>query len=112
MCAKPIDRSSIDLDALRHEFEKFRAGLGDVADKLGDSAHAALDQINAYLDGDSISSRMASVEDQLSSLSDRLKNSGKDAIERLEYEVCRKPLTSIAIATGVGLLVASLLRRR
>lgn len=112
MCAKPIDPSSINIDALRQEFEKFKAGLGDAADKLGDNAHAALDQINAYLDGNSMSSRMASVEDQLSTLGERLKDSGKDAVERLEFEVCNKPLTSIAVAFGVGLLASILVRRR
>ena len=112
MCAKPVDRSSIDLDALRREFEKFRAGLGDVTDKLGDNAHAALNQINAYLEGSDLSSRMSSIEDQFSSISDRLKDSGRDAVERLEFEVCNKPLTSIAIAFGVGLLAAAFIRRR
>ena len=56
MCAKRIDPSSIDIDHLRQEFEKFRAGLGDAADKLGDNAHTALDQITEYLNGGSLSS--------------------------------------------------------
>ena len=112
MCAKPTDSSSIDLEMLRTEFEKLRAGLGDATDRLGDSAHAALNQISDYLSNDSLSARLASVEEQLSGLGSRLKDTGKDAVTRLETEVIDKPFVALAIAFGVGLLAAGFIRRR
>lgn len=111
MCAKPTDSSSIDLNRLRQEFEKLRAGLGDASEKLGDNAHAALDQIADYLREDSLSSRLHAVEDQLSGLGERLMDTGKDAVARVETEVMDRPFVSLAVAFGVGLLAASLLRR-
>lgn len=111
MRAKPTDSSSIDLNRLRQEFEKLRAGLGDASEKLGDNAHAALNQIADYLKEDSLSSRLSSVEDQLNGLGERLKDTGKDAMVRLETEVMDRPFISLAVAFGVGLLAASLVRR-
>lgn len=111
MCAKRIDPSSIDIDNLKREFERFRAGLGETADKLGDNAHAALEQITDYLNGGSLSSRVASIEEELEILGSRLKGTGKDAVVKLETEVTERPLASLAIAFGVGLLAASFLRR-
>lgn len=112
MCAKPTDSSSIDLEMLRKEFEKLRAGLGDATDKLGDNAHAALDQISDYLSNDSLSARLASVEEQLNGLGARLKDSSKEAVARLETEVVDKPFVALAIAFGVGILAAGFIRRR
>lgn len=111
MCAKQTDTSTIDLDMLRQEFEKLRAGLGDMTDRLGDGTQATLNQISDYLRGDSMSARLSSVEAQLSNLGTRLKESGKDAVDRLETEVVDKPFVALAVAFGVGLLAASLLRR-
>lgn len=111
MCAKPTDSSSVNLDMLRQEFEKFRAGLGDSAEKLGDNAHDALNQISDYLKSDNVSDRLASVGDHLNGLGARLKDSSKDAAERIEAEISDKPFISLALAFGVGLLAASLMRR-
>lgn len=111
MCAKPTDSSSIDLDMLRQEFEKLRAGLGDTAEKLGDNAHDALNQISDYLKSNSPSDRLASVGEHLNDLGARLKDTSKDAALRLETEIMDKPFISLALAFGVGLLAASLIRR-
>lgn len=111
MCAKPTNSPSIDIDMLREEFNKLRAGLGDVADKLGDSTHSTLNQISDYLNNDSLSSRLASVEEQLSGLGARLKDTSKDAVARLETEISDKPIAALAIAFGIGLLAAGFIRR-
>lgn len=111
MCAKPVDPSSIDLDMLRQEFEKLRSGLGDATDKLGDNAQAALNQISDYLKNDNMSSRLASIEEQLSSLGARLKDSSKEAVNKLETEVIDKPFVALGLAFGVGLLAAAFIRR-
>ncbi|MDE2239985.1 MAG: hypothetical protein KGJ73_08660 [Rhodospirillales bacterium] len=111
MSRKRVDSSSIDIDYLKNEFEKFRAGLGDTASKMSDNANAALEQITEYLNGGNLSSRVASIEEELEILAARLKGTGKDAVAKLETEVSSRPLASLAIAFGVGMLAAGLLRR-
>lgn len=111
MCAKPTDSSPIDLDTLRQQFEKLRNGLGDMSDKLGDSTHAAMDQISDYLNSNKMSSHLDEAESHLESLGERLKDTGKEAMVRVETEVMDKPFVALAIAFGVGLLASSLIRR-
>lgn len=111
MSSKRSDPSSIDLDYLKSEFEKFRAGLGDNASKIGGNANAVLEQITEYLNAGNLSSRVASLEEELEILASRLKGSGKDAVAKLETEVSARPLTSMAVAFGLGVLAASLMRR-
>ncbi len=111
MSSKRIDPSSIDIDHLKQEFQKFRAGLGETADTLGGNAHTALDQIAEYLNGGSLSSRVASIEEELEILGSRLKGTGRDAVAKLETEVSARPLAAVAIAFGVGLVASAVLRR-
>lgn len=111
MCAKFTESSPVDMDKLRQEFEKLRSSLGEAGDKLGDSAHSALNQISDYLNDDTMSARLSSVEQQLGNLGARLKDTGKEAVDRLGDEVVEKPFISLAVAFGVGLLAAALIRR-
>jgi ElaB/YqjD/DUF883 family membrane-anchored ribosome-binding protein len=114
MSAKPIDPVAPiahDIDFLKNEFSRFRAELTGMKDELSDSATEALDRIGAYLDGGNLSSRMASLEAELEHLSGRLKDTGKDAVTRIEKQIEQRPITSIAIAFGVGLLTSQLIRR-
>jgi ElaB/YqjD/DUF883 family membrane-anchored ribosome-binding protein len=111
MRTKQIDPDAIDLDFLKQEFNRFRGELHGVKDKLGENATEALDQISSYLNGSGLSSRISALESELSQLSGKLKGSGKDAVQKLETQVGQRPLTSIAIAFGVGLLASQLIRR-
>ena len=79
------DSKTVDLEFLKEEFNRFRSELAGMKDKLGSNASDAL--------------------------AGRLKGSGKVAVNRLETEVSNKPLVSIALAFGAGLLVSQLLRR-
>ena len=113
MATRRIDPDAIDFDFLKQEFNRFRTELYGAKDKLGSGATDALDQISAYLDGNNgLSSRLASLESELGHLTERLKDTGKDAVVRVEKEVEQHPITSIAVAFGVGLLAAQLFRPR
>jgi ElaB/YqjD/DUF883 family membrane-anchored ribosome-binding protein len=101
-----------EAEELKRDFAKLRASLDSVKDKLGDNAHEVLDRLSSYLNSSSIGSRLDNIEDEISHLGSRLRDSGRDAATRLETEVSEKPLASIAIAFGIGLLAAGLLRRR
>lgn len=111
MRANRIDPESIDLDYLKQEFNRFRSELSGVKDKLSGNAAEALDQMNSYLNGGNLSSRIASLENELEYLTGRLKGTGKEAVIKLEKEVGARPIASIAIAFGAGLLAAQLFRR-
>jgi ElaB/YqjD/DUF883 family membrane-anchored ribosome-binding protein len=112
MSIKGIDLGTVDVEFLKQEFTRFREELEGMSDKLGDNAHAALDQIGAYLNGASLNSRVASLEEEFSSLAGKLKDKSQGAVSRLEGEVSERPVTSLALAFGAGLLAAQLFRRR
>ncbi|WP_298281785.1 hypothetical protein [Acidocella sp.] len=107
----PPPREALDLEYLRREFARFRDELASVKTTLGTEAHEALERIGAHLEGADLKARVASLEEQLGHLSATLKDKGRDAAEKLEHQVTEKPLTSVAVAFGAGLLLASLLRR-
>ncbi len=122
MRTKRIDPSEVDVDYLKQQFNQFRDSMLGMKDKVGGNAAQVLDQMGAYLDGNAISSRLSSLEAELETLAARLKDSskdvvalgvakGKDAVTRVESEVVERPIASIAIAFGAGLLVSQFLRR-
>jgi len=106
-----IDPKTVDLEFLKEEFNRFRSELGGMKDRLGANASDALDQMGAYLNGSGVSSRLSALEAELETLAGKLKGTGKVAVNRLESEVSNKPLVSIALAFGAGLLVSQLIRR-
>jgi len=101
-----------ETEALKHDFSRLRASLDSVKDKLGSNAHDILDRVADFIDSTHLGARLDNVEDELTRLGGKLKTTGRDAAARVESEVSAKPLASIAIAFGIGLLAASLLRRR
>jgi ElaB/YqjD/DUF883 family membrane-anchored ribosome-binding protein len=111
MSTRRVDEKTLDLEFLKEEFNRFRSELGGMKQKLGANASEALDQMGAYLNGGAVSSRLSALETELEALAGRLKGTGKVAVNRLETEVSNKPLVSIALAFGAGLLVSQLLRR-
>lgn len=101
-----------ETEALKRDFSRLRSSLDLVKDKLGTNAHDILDRVADFIDSTHLGARLDDVEDEITRLGGKLKNSGKDAAARVETQVHAKPLASIAIAFGIGLLAASLLRRR
>ena len=106
-----IDPEDVDLKYIRNEFNRFRSDIAGVKEKLSANASSALDQISSYLNGGNLSSRIANVEAELEALGGRMRNYGKEGVSKLESNVSDRPIASIAIAFGVGLLAAQLLRR-
>jgi ElaB/YqjD/DUF883 family membrane-anchored ribosome-binding protein len=108
MRTSSIDSDTLDFEHLKQEFHRFRSELGE---KLGPSATEALAQMSSYLNGGNLASRIGTLEAEFEQLAGRLKGTGKDAVERLEHEIESRPFTSLAVAFGVGVLAAQLLRR-
>ncbi len=111
MNAHRVDPKDIDLEYLRNEFQRFRSDISGVKDKLSANASDALDQIGGYLNGGALSSRIATLEAELENLAGKAKGYGKEGVNRLESNVVQRPIASVAIAFGVGLLAAQLFRR-
>jgi ElaB/YqjD/DUF883 family membrane-anchored ribosome-binding protein len=105
-----FDPDTLDLQQLKQEFNRFRTELGGMKDKLSENATEALEQMSAFLDGN-LSSRVGRLEAELEHLAERLKGTSKDAVAKLEREVGTRPLASLAVAFGVGVLAAQLFRR-
>ncbi len=103
---------TVDVEFLKREFEHLRAELAGAKERLSGNAHEAMERINAYLHNAGLTSRVESLEDDLEELAGKLKDTGRDAVTRMEHEVCARPLTSVAVAFGIGLLAARLLGRR
>jgi ElaB/YqjD/DUF883 family membrane-anchored ribosome-binding protein len=108
-----VDPKDIDLEFLRSEFQRFRSDLNGVKDKLGSNASDALDQISSYLNGSgsALTSRISTLEAELQELAGKVKGYSKEGVNKLESNVSERPITSVAIAFGVGLLAAQLFRR-
>ena len=122
MNANRIDPNDVDVDFLKQQFNQFRDNMLAMKDKVGGNAAGVLDQMGSYLDTGALSSRLSSLEAEIESIASRLRDSGKDAMAvglskgkeamtRVESEVTERPLASIAIAFGAGLLVSQFLRR-
>ncbi len=111
MRANRIDPKDIDLEFLKSEFQRFRSELSGVKEKLGAGATEALDQMGEYLNGSGVSSRIASLEAELDALAGKVKGYGKEGVVKLEHQVTERPIASVAIAFGIGLLAAQLFRR-
>jgi ElaB/YqjD/DUF883 family membrane-anchored ribosome-binding protein len=111
MRAAKTDAGKVDIEFLKEEFNRFRSEILGMKDKIGNNASDALDQMSAYLNGGNISSRLATLEAEFENLAGKAKDSGKVAVKRLETQVSERPIASVALAFGVGLLAAQFFRR-
>ncbi|HKU97378.1 MAG TPA: hypothetical protein VJR58_18975 [Vineibacter sp.] len=84
---------------------------GDAVRAVGDRARDFLAQASAFVDGFGRDVRdMAS--DSAHAAVSQVKATARENTERLEDTIRERPLTSIAIAVGVGCLLSLLLHRR
>jgi ElaB/YqjD/DUF883 family membrane-anchored ribosome-binding protein len=111
MCAAKTEAGKVDLEFLKEEFNRFRSEILGMKDKLSHNATDALDQMSTYLNGGNLASRLATLEAEFENLAGKAKDSGKVAVKKLETQVSERPVASIALAFGAGLLAAQLFRR-
>jgi len=107
-----MSTTRIDAEQLKAEFNRFRDEVLGMKDKFNGNASDVLDQVSAYLNTAGVTSRLSALEAEFEALGAKLKDRGKEAVSRVETEVTGKPITSIAIAFGLGLLASSFLRRK
>jgi ElaB/YqjD/DUF883 family membrane-anchored ribosome-binding protein len=97
-----------EVDRMRGEFVSLKERL---ARRLADGASAVADAVDNELSEGALAARLSALEKQFEAVAGRVKGTSKEAVHRLESEVSDRPLTSIALAFGVGLLAAQFLRR-
>jgi ElaB/YqjD/DUF883 family membrane-anchored ribosome-binding protein len=113
--SRTTTQDPVDLDFLRQEFNRFKNELAGMKDRMGGNADQVLGQMSSYLNTGAVTSRLANLEAELeslgASLGATLKGSGKQAVGRIEKEVADRPIASIAIAFGMGMLASQFFRR-
>jgi ElaB/YqjD/DUF883 family membrane-anchored ribosome-binding protein len=92
--------------ALRGEFDKLREELAGIRELLTSEAAEHLSGAKAAAE-----SRLASLQAEVEKLAAQVKGQGTEVLNEIDRKVQERPLTSLAIAFGVGLLAAQLLRR-
>ncbi|HEX7390496.1 MAG TPA: hypothetical protein VF286_10320 [Acidiphilium sp.] len=99
-----------DFDRLQDDFDRLRARLVRMADDTVREFNSSPHNFSGLKDV--IESRLAAIEDDIGGLGERLRLQGGEAAGRVEQQVRDHPLASLAVAFGVGLIAARLLRRR
>ena len=88
-----------EFDTVKDDLVKLRADIASLTHALKDAS------------SETVQERLASVRERVSAFSDDAKSKGLESIDDLVKHVEEKPLSSILIAFGVGLLAGRLLDR-
>ena len=90
--------------SLEADLEALRADLGKLREDV-----AALTASLAELVGESASGEK--VREMAARLAERAKQTGRENLDALQRKIEERPLTSIAVAFGLGLVIGKLLER-
>lgn len=101
--ADEFDRLQDEFDTLRTKLTRF---AGDTVKEFNDAPHKFSEL------RDSVEGRLAILESDIGALSRQLRVRGNEAADQVKSTVHERPFTSLAVAFGVGIVAAQLLRRR
>ena len=80
--------------------------IGETADKVAETVASALTTM-----ADRFRGKASSVSDQAGRMGNEAAKLGNDALQRLSREVEHRPLVTLAVAVGVGILIGVASRR-
>jgi ElaB/YqjD/DUF883 family membrane-anchored ribosome-binding protein len=100
---EPTDRFAADLQSLKGSFAELRDDVAKLVD-----ATAGTGRSGAAILKDRASRAMGGLEDRVGDLSDYC----TDSVETVGQKIRERPVLSVAIALGIGFLLAKLLRSR
>lgn len=100
-----VQESAADSGVFR-EFAKLREDLAHLRDALATTGADMLAESKA-----AAGNRLAELQDEVEKLASQVRGQGGEMLQRIDTKVQERPLTSIAVAFGIGLLAAQLLRR-
>ncbi|HLS69062.1 MAG TPA: hypothetical protein VK035_06930 [Kiloniellales bacterium] len=95
-----------ELETLRGDLNNLRADVRKLTDDLASAARTG-----ASIASDEAEAEMKRLRADLDELYHRALSRGQASLESVEEHVERNPLTSLAVAFGVGLLLGKLLDR-
>ncbi|MGH7078883.1 MAG: DUF883 family protein [Acetobacteraceae bacterium] len=101
-----LDETVAEPGVLKAEFAKLREELATIREMLTATGSDMLAGSKA-----AARRRLSAVQGEVERLASDLQDQGGEMLERLDHKVQERPLTSLAVAFGVGLLAAQLLRR-
>ncbi|TXL82015.1 hypothetical protein FHP25_02820 [Vineibacter terrae] len=113
------DDFTTEVAALKKQLAQLAASIeasaksegGDAVRAVGDRARDFLAQATSFVDGFGRDVRdMAS--DSAHAAASHVRTAAREGTERLEDTIRDRPLTSVAVALGIGCLVALLIHRR
>ncbi|MEX2217938.1 MAG: hypothetical protein WD749_04190 [Phycisphaerales bacterium] len=102
--APPEIRS--DVEAVKADIAALRAEVANLVQDV-----VVLGKVRAGDAGQRIADAARSRLDQLGTVWEQAQEQGKEALERIQDQIEERPLTSIGVAFGAGLLLGALLRR-
>jgi ElaB/YqjD/DUF883 family membrane-anchored ribosome-binding protein len=88
-----------------------KSGGGEAVRTVGDRAREFLKQATTFVDSFSRDVRDVAA-DSASMAAGRIRDTAYESTERLEEAIRQRPLTSVAIAVGIGCLLSMLVHRR
>lgn len=96
-----------DIAALKNDLAALRKDVGALAKTLGEQASATSDDKMAQL-----KERVAALRSELEGAAKTARARGAEGVASVERHIEEKPLQSMLIALGAGLLIGKLLDRR
>ena len=117
--ARASDDFASEVSALKKQLAQLAASIeasaksegGDAVRVVGDRARDFLQQATTFVEGFSRDVRDVA-SDSAHAAASHIRAAAHESTERLEDAIRQRPLTSIAIALGVGCLLSMLLHRR
>jgi ElaB/YqjD/DUF883 family membrane-anchored ribosome-binding protein len=105
-----------DFKSLSKEFDRFQEEVGSLRAKLARMANETIEDIQnnpgKLLDlRGSIEQKLSLLEDDVSQFGNYLREQGAEAVSTMSKQISERPVTTIAVAFGLGFVAAQLVRR-
>lgn len=97
---------SEELEAVRSDIGKLRSDMGGVAEALRDVTRTRAEEAR-----EGLASMASSVRDEIRRNVENVRERGRGVVDEVETRIEQRPLTSLLIAFGAGLLLGKLLDR-
>lgn len=96
-----------DIAALKNDLAALRKDIGALAKTVGEQASTTSDDAM-----DALKEKIAALRSELEGAAKTVRARGAEGVAAVEHHIEQKPLQSMLIALGAGLLIGKLLDRR
>ena len=98
--------SDLDLDGLKSELEQLRSDLGSLFEAVLDAGEGKADDVQSSV-REELSERLETLRDSIAEIRER----GEQAVETAQSTIEERPLLSVVVAFGIGLLAGKFIGR-